>query len=172
MNVSRTLLAAWARTVRREPAAVALVDASSGRRWTRREIDALATHWCATHGGNLGGQAVIFSEPNGAGWLTLYLGLLKANAVAVPLDAGEPLAAQQSIATSINAPFRWTAGGLEQGGPRRPAPRDGRSIIRCQDFQCLPSVGNRRDGKSFPLQQAFERRARCLMVFRDQNALG
>jgi long-chain acyl-CoA synthetase len=128
--MSATLLSAWLRTVGTAPDAVALIDAATDRTWRRDELDVLADGWCTAYGANASGQTVLLAEANGAGWLTVFLGLLKANAVVAALDPGEPPVAQRAIAKAIRAPLLWSAGKLHELGPRRPAPRDGRRLLK------------------------------------------
>jgi acyl-CoA synthetase (AMP-forming)/AMP-acid ligase II len=128
--MSASLLHAWSRTVAAAPATRALVDAASGRIWSRRELDTLAAAWHTAHGPDAAGQTVVFAESNGPGWLEVFLGLLKSGAVIVALDPGEPPAAQRTIATAIGATRLWSGGRLESLAPRRRAPRDGRRLIK------------------------------------------
>jgi long-chain acyl-CoA synthetase len=113
MKTPATLLSAWERTVRSNPGARALVEAGTGRSWTRAQLDETAQVWCAAHGRGLARRRVVFSEINGAGWFTVFLGLLKTDAIAVPLDPGEPPAAQRTTATAIKASFLWRDTALE-----------------------------------------------------------
>src|SRR6185369_8015834 len=55
----------------------------------------------------------VFAAPNGLGWLEIFLGLLKAGAVVVPLDAAEPPIAQRRLAASLRAAFWWDGKKLE-----------------------------------------------------------
>ena len=108
--MSRALLQAWQKILRRRGADRALVEAASGRTLSFREIDAAAETWVAAHVPDrtqLAGRAVVFAVPNGAAWLEIFLGLLKAGAVAVPLDPGEPPAAQQRLAGALRASAWW-----------------------------------------------------------------
>ena len=93
-----TLLSAWRTTLRADPTALALVDATAGVRVTRAELAARAEAWLDTYGGGLAGQTVVLAEVNGPEWLRIFLGLLEASAVIAPLDPGEPLAAQLATA--------------------------------------------------------------------------
>jgi acyl-CoA synthetase (AMP-forming)/AMP-acid ligase II len=114
--MSHALLQAWEKTRRRRADARAVVSAADGRTATFGELDARAAAWLRAHGpepGRLRGRAVVFAEPNGLGWLEIFLGLLKAGAVVVPLDAAEPAAAQRRIAASLRAGFLWAGGKLE-----------------------------------------------------------
>lgn len=128
--MSDTMLQAWDATVRGAPAAVALIDAATGATWTRRALDEAATLWHAHRGTGLAGTTVVLAEPNGAGWLTAFLGLLRAGAVVVALDPGEPVAAQQATATAIGAGWRWTGNALERVGGKPRRARDARRLLK------------------------------------------
>lgn len=115
--MKRALLQAWEKTVRRWDGERAVVNAADGSAMSFRELEVRAWAWCATHanGGaaaGLRGRAVVFALPNGVAWLEVFLGLLRAGAVPVPLDAGEPAAAQQEIGRAIRAGFWWQGGAL------------------------------------------------------------
>ena len=105
------LLQAWENTVRQRGSATAVTQASDGSACTFRELNARAKHWLAAQtsasGTSLAGRAVVFAAPNGTGWLEIFIGLLRAGAVIVPLDAGEPPAAQRLVAASLRAGFWW-----------------------------------------------------------------
>jgi long-chain acyl-CoA synthetase len=110
------LLEAWNRIVRLRGNARAVVQASNGAIVTFRELDARATNWLATHvsdAASLRGRAVVFAAPNGIGWIEMFLGLLKAGAVVVPLDSAEPPAAQRRLASDLRAGFWWNGTSLE-----------------------------------------------------------
>jgi acyl-CoA synthetase (AMP-forming)/AMP-acid ligase II len=113
--MSHTLLRAWKKTVRRHGGRRAVVQAADGATCTFRELDARAKAWLERHApdpGPLKGRAVIFAVANGIGWLEIFLGLLKAGAVVVPVDAAEPALAQQQLARSLRAGFIWQRDGL------------------------------------------------------------
>jgi len=124
------LLAAWERTLRRGRHAPVLIDAATGRIWTRRELDEQASAWAAEHGGFLARRLVLFAEPNGMGWLRVFLGLLKADAIATAVEMGEPAEALRSRVAAIGAAFQWTGGRLEATGLARIFPRDGRRYVK------------------------------------------
>jgi long-chain acyl-CoA synthetase len=128
--MSATMLSAWEATLRAAPDAVAIVDVASGNAFTRAELDVPADAWCAKHGSDLKGRSVVFAEPNGPGWFTLFIGLLKADAVIIPLDAGEPVAAQIAMATALRAAYIWTGGELRAVAARQARRRDGRRVIK------------------------------------------
>ena len=114
--MSPTLLHAWEKVLRRRGAARAVVQAADGQTCTFRQLDARATAWLAGHAPTandaLRGQAVVFTAPNGIGWLEIFLGLMHAGAVAVPLDPGEPPAEQRRLAVTLRAGFLWEGGRL------------------------------------------------------------
>lgn len=116
MNPESSLVCAWQRTLREAPEAIALIDAASGRAWTRADVAAAANAWQAEHP-NLAGQVVAFSEPNGLGWLQVFLGLQQQSAIAVPLDFGDPVIAQRTSAQAIGASYLWREGRLEPQPP-------------------------------------------------------
>lgn len=114
--MSHRLLQAWEKTLHRRSGDRAVVQAADGSAVTFRELDARATAWLATHGpapDTLQGRAVVFAVANGIGWLEIFLGLLKAGAVVVPLDAAEPPVAQQRLARSLRAAFWWDGAKLK-----------------------------------------------------------
>lgn len=125
-----TLLSAWNATVRAAPDALVLADAAAEFPLTRAELDARAEAWCATHGGAIAGRAVVLVQENGPEWFRVFLGLLKSDAVIVPLDPGEPLAGQMATAAAIRAGFLWSGGALHPIAANRPPARDGRRIVK------------------------------------------
>lgn len=88
----------------------AIVEAGSGRSCTFGELDAGARAWLDSHGqerDGLRGRAVVFALGNGVRWLEIFIGLVHAGVVIVPLDAAEPVDAQRRLAESIRAGFWW-----------------------------------------------------------------
>ncbi len=114
-----TLHASWLKTVKAAPRAAALMDAATGRIWTRAELAALGREWAELHGPAVTGRRVMFAEPNGPEWLRLFLGVLESGAIAIALDPGEPPAAQRALAEQAGAAFLWHAGRLEIIGRKR-----------------------------------------------------
>ncbi len=109
--MSHGLHDAWLRTVARRGRGRAMVQAADGREVTFAELDALATSWLnrlGTAPRELRGRGVVFAVPNGLRWLEIFLGLLKAGAVAVPMDSAEPPLAQRRLAESLRAGFWWS----------------------------------------------------------------
>ena len=121
--MNSALLQAWEKIVRRQGAKRAVVQAADGATATFAELDARATAWCRRHvpdSTRLAGRVVVFAAPNGIGWLEIFLGLLKAGAVAAPLDAAEPPVAQRRLAQALRAGAWWDGTRLEElAGARR-----------------------------------------------------
>lgn len=109
--MSSALLQAWEKTLRRRGPDRAVVQAADGQSCTFRELDARASAWLAAQAAadrtRLAGRAAVFAAPNGIGWLEIFIGLLRAGAIIVPLDAAEPLPAQQALARALRAGFWW-----------------------------------------------------------------
>ncbi len=126
----------WAATVGRTPAAVALVDAGTGKSWTRAALASAALGWADACAAELGkgiavGQRVAMSVPNGAGWFEVFLGLLSLGAVPAPIDPSEPEEAQLATARSIGATFLWRDGRLHRlAGARRVKGRRGECLVK------------------------------------------
>jgi long-chain acyl-CoA synthetase len=113
--MSHALVAAWEKTLRRCGDQCAVVQAVDGQAATFRELDARAAAWLARHAPRasaLAGRAVVFAAPNGIGWLEIFLGLMRGGALAVPLDAAEPPAAQRALAESLRASHWWNGAKL------------------------------------------------------------
>ena len=125
-----TLSQAWSRTVRNRPDAPALIEAAEQRVWSRSELDGRAAAWHERYAGQVAGCTVAFAITNGAGWLEVFLGLLKSEGVAVPLDPGEPESARRAQARSISADFLWSDGSLEVVASPRRRRNDGRRLIK------------------------------------------
>lgn len=121
--MSHALLSAWAGTLRRHGGERAVVQAANGATVTFRELEARATAWQRLHvpePARLAGRAVVYAAPNGIGWWEIFLGLLKAGAVAVPLDAAEPPVGQLRIAGALRAAGWWNGTGIVSlAGARR-----------------------------------------------------
>jgi long-chain acyl-CoA synthetase len=109
--MSHALLQAWDKTWPRQGRNRAILQASDRQACTFRELERRASDWLAGHSPSaarsLGGLSVVFAAPNGIGWFEIFLGLMRAGAVAIPLDAAEPPAAQRGLAESLRAGFWW-----------------------------------------------------------------
>ncbi len=119
------LLQAWEATLRREGRRRAVLQAPDQKDCTFRDLDLRATAWLARHSpaapDGLRGRAAVFSVANGIDWFVIFLGLLKAGAVIVPVDSSEPKFAQRRLAEALRAGFLWDGDRLLslQGSRRR-----------------------------------------------------
>jgi len=109
--MSHALLQAWDRTWQSRSSRRAVVQAADGRSCTFGQLEARSRKWLAAHGPAAGvplaGRAVVFAAPNGIAWLEMFLGLLRAGAVVVPLDPAEPAGARREFAASLRAGYWW-----------------------------------------------------------------
>ncbi|MDE3084495.1 MAG: long-chain fatty acid--CoA ligase [Verrucomicrobiota bacterium] len=120
-----TLLSVWEKFVRADPAARAIIEAVSGKIFSRADLAAKAGAWRAARTETLAGQRVAFALPVGTAWFELFLGLLQAKAVPVLLDVTEPPAAQRELARTAGAAWLWLDGRFEQiSSLRRPRNRE------------------------------------------------
>jgi len=112
--MTATLLTRWQETVRRAPAALAVIDGATGRRWSRAELAAGAEDWSRSvaAGHDLAGRRVLVAEPNGAQWFQVFLGLLRCGAIPIPADSTEPAAALAEQARTLRAAALWHAGAM------------------------------------------------------------
>lgn len=126
--MAETLLRAWLATVRRHARRVAITQAGDGARVTFQELDARARAWAERHArATLRRRAVVFSAPNGIAWFEIFIGLLHADAVVVPLDPGEPFEALRATAERLRA--AWWDGSQLHAGERLRAYRDSRTAL-------------------------------------------
>jgi acyl-coenzyme A synthetase/AMP-(fatty) acid ligase len=122
----------WQETVRRSPAALAVIDGETGHGWTRAELDAAAAAWRAqwAPGSALRDRFVLLAEPNGARWFHVFLGLLDAGAIPVPADSTEPAATLMETARTVGGAWLWQRGRLELVAPRRPVRRRDLCLVK------------------------------------------
>lgn len=114
--MSRQLLQAWTKTLRRHGDRIALTPGDGTAPLSFRELNQRAEDWAARHAADLAGlrgRAIVFAAPNGPGWFDVFLGSLIGGAVAVPLDSAEPPAAQRRLASALRAGAWWNGARLE-----------------------------------------------------------
>ena len=143
--MKHALLQAWQKTLHRCGEKRAIVQAVDGQGATFRELDERASAWLTAHTSeppSLRGRAVVFAAANGIGWFEIFLGLLKAGSVVVPLDAAEPASAQRTLAESLRAGFWWDG--------TRLVPLAGAKRFRDPDI-CLIKLTSGSTGRPRPL---------------------
>ncbi len=103
------VLRRWRSLVKKRAQADALIEAGTGKVYRFGELEALAEARAefVSSFPRLEGNRVAFAAQNGAGWLAIYLALLKVGSVPVPLDAGEPVARQRELARAARARLLW-----------------------------------------------------------------
>ncbi len=96
------------------PQSPALIEAAHGHVFTRADVADRTERWLGSIAAeSLRGRRVAFALPNGLGWLTVFLGILRAGAVAVPLDPTEPAPSQHLLARHAGATFLVHEHGIE-----------------------------------------------------------
>jgi len=132
--MSNVLLSSWEKILRRQRHEIAVTECNTGQRATFQQLEDGAAAWLAAQNielPDLRGHRVLFSAVNGIGWLEMFLGLLKAESVIIPLDAAEPIAAQLRIAEHVSARFWWNGTRLAAiGQRRRPRPRSELCLVK------------------------------------------
>jgi len=80
-----------------------LILAASGESWSTRSIDRLSQSWGERLDAipQIKGRLVGFSLPNGADWMALFVAILRAGGVALPLDPGSDVANHESTVQSV-----------------------------------------------------------------------
>jgi acyl-CoA synthetase (AMP-forming)/AMP-acid ligase II len=142
----------WAETLRRSPDAPAVIETSTGRTWTRRQLGEAANAWRTRLPApeKLKGRRVILAHENGAAWLAAFLALIERDAIVAALDPHEPEAAQREMARAIGAVWLWRGGTMEAVTDREPPRRSGRRDI------CLRKITSGSTGtpKALPFTHA------------------
>jgi len=130
--MSATLHDLWLANVQQAPTALALIEGESSRMWTRAELQQAANNWLQALPDRpaLDRQRVALAEPNGPGWLTVFIGLLQAGAIIVPLDPAEPAEARNATATAAGASWIWETGQLRPLKRHAPARRKDLCLIK------------------------------------------
>jgi acyl-CoA synthetase (AMP-forming)/AMP-acid ligase II len=125
--MSETVLHCWRALVRAHPEATALIDGADGCTWTRAALSEAASGWLralpAETRAALARRRVIMTEPNGARWFHVFLGLLEAGAIPAPADARETPATLRATAAACSAAWLWHEGALENIPLSPPPPR-------------------------------------------------
>jgi long-chain acyl-CoA synthetase len=126
--MSEPLSRLWAATVERAPRAIAVVEAATGRKWTRFALSREAAEWAACLPRRAGKPAfarrrIAMSAANGVEWFQVFLGLLSVGAVPVPIDPSEPEAAQAATALQVGAACLWGGGRFQPVGAAAGRPR-------------------------------------------------
>lgn len=103
----------WDVVVRKNPRAIAVIEAETGRTWTRAELHASAEALAAGPLARAAGKSVGFSLPNGADWIAVFIALQRVGAAAIPLDPSLMPKPQEVLADALRLPFVWRDGELQ-----------------------------------------------------------
>ncbi len=103
------------RIVAQDPAAPAVIDAATARRWSRADLAAAVADWRAAlpPAVQIAGRGVLMVARNSPEWLACWLALQEAGAIPAAMDPDEPDEAQCAAARRIGAAWRWRGGELE-----------------------------------------------------------
>lgn len=107
----------WAQVLRQFGRRRAVVEAARGASASFAQLEAGARRWLAAQeigGIEWRGRVVAYGSSNGIGWFEVFLGLLHAGAVAVPIDPSEPRESQQQIARELRAAAWWDGNTLHR----------------------------------------------------------
>src|SRR5580698_2989174 len=87
----------WLTTAARCPNHIAVIDADTGRKWTRQELTGLAERIAAP----LDDRVLPVCQPNSAFWLASFLAIQKIRSAVLPLEPSLPLEAQSKIVRRV-----------------------------------------------------------------------
>ena len=104
----------WVSVVRKDPHAVAIVEAETGHTWTRTDLKSWADSLADGPLAHAKGEYVAFSIPNGAEWLALFLATQRIGAAAVALDPALTFEQQDTLVHSLKIRFIWRNGALHR----------------------------------------------------------
>jgi acyl-CoA synthetase (AMP-forming)/AMP-acid ligase II len=104
----------WLSVVSKDPGAIAMTEADTGRTWTRLKLNAWADQLAAGPLAKAKGEFVAYSLPNGAEWMALFLALQQIGAAAVALDPALTAEQQDAFACALELRFVWRNGALHQ----------------------------------------------------------
>lgn len=99
----------WGQIVSLAPRALAVAECANGRRWTRAQLADSAKAWRSSlpTGLDIRNRRILLAKPNGADWLRVFIGILSAGGVPVPVDPDEPPDAREAIARKVGAAWVW-----------------------------------------------------------------
>jgi long-chain acyl-CoA synthetase len=120
----------WNETAVAAPARLAVINGADGRGSTRRELADSALRWAGSAPRELmPRQVAAFAEPNGEGWLAIFLGLQLLGAAGLPLDTSLPASQRAAAAAALGAQWLVDARGQWLAlSPAAPGPETGADI--------------------------------------------
>lgn len=115
----------WDAVARKKSRAVAVIEAETGKIWSRAELAAWADSLAAGPLARAAGECVGFSLPNSAEWIVVFIALQRVGAAAIPLDPSLTARQQDALADALKLKFVWRDGRLHTTCA---APRAARSM--------------------------------------------
>ena len=112
MNRASELWQAWGKVVRHQPRAAAVIEAETGKSWTRAELYDWSHELARDPLAIAAGECIGFSLPNSAEWMALFAALQCLAAAAIPLDPSLTPEQQDALAASLRIRFVWRDGRL------------------------------------------------------------
>jgi acyl-CoA synthetase (AMP-forming)/AMP-acid ligase II len=127
-----TLANLWLENVLHAPNATAVIEGEGGRVWSRADLQAAAERWhgAVPAGVTLARRRVALAEPNGPVWLAVFIGMLQAGAIVVPLDPAEPAEARAATALAAGVAWIWEEGRLRSLAAHPPARRSDFCLVK------------------------------------------
>ncbi len=125
------LFRTWMSTVSKAPSAVAVIDADTGKKWSRAALAKASAEWAENYRSTVPRpwrRRVVMSVPNGGDWFCAFMGLLSAGAIPAPIDPSEPEEAQATAARAIGATHIWRGGAFHRVAGPMPRGRIGRPL--------------------------------------------
>ncbi len=103
MNTSSTLWNLWTNLLKKDPNAIALINAETGETWTRARLTETVSATHPTTPKSVALTKIAFPCSNSLSSIAIYLGIFKNNSTAIPLDPLLSEERQLSLAHSLGA---------------------------------------------------------------------
>ena len=130
MKPSHELLSAWRRTRDADPGAPAVIDAATGRGWSRADLAQAADDERRQLPSGLDRRRILLIEPNGPRWFARFLALLELDAIPVPLDPTETAERQAEIGRDIRAAGIWAGADYQPLTEAQPEPDRAACLVK------------------------------------------
>jgi acyl-coenzyme A synthetase/AMP-(fatty) acid ligase len=102
------LVQAWRKLCQQGPQSLAIVEADTDKKWSRGELDDWAQSLADGLLQDAGRRRVALCVPNSAEWIAFFLAVQYAGGSIIPLDAGTPLEARETLAHTAGADWLYS----------------------------------------------------------------